>query len=132
MPAETDILNDEIKDLRNDFQRFRFEIEEKFKRVEISQAELKTQLNFSSRVAVLGITIIATTLITATSSGIWWATTINTKVDQIQTRFDFSLQKSGTDVQEIQKRLERLDSSLDRSESKLDALTKSLQAIKPN
>jgi hypothetical protein len=89
MPGPTtELLNDELKELRGDLHKVQLELKDEIHHVAVSVAELKTHLLLSTKVATWGITIIAGTLITSTIGSIWWASKINTKVDGLELRFD--------------------------------------------
>jgi outer membrane murein-binding lipoprotein Lpp len=99
----TDTLNDDIKDLRGDFHKSQLEIKDEFKRVAVSQAEVSTQLKLLIKIATLGITILAGTLITGAASGIWWASKITYKVDLLESRFD-----------KLESRFDKLETTVDK------------------
>ena len=114
----TDTLNDDVKDLHADFHRSELEIKDEFKRVAVSIAEIKTQIQLTTRVAVWGIAILAGTLITGTFSGIWWASRITTKLDIFESRFD----KLEFNAEKIESRFDKLEANAEKVGSRFDQL----------
>lgn len=73
MPGPTtEILNDDIRALREDIHK-----------LDLGLTEVRTELRIFIKLAKWGIGIIATTLITSTIASIWWASQINTEVHRL-------------------------------------------------
>lgn len=84
MPGPTtEVLNEDLKTIRDDLHRVETSIRGEISRVDVSLAELKTQVRDAIRVATWGITLIAGTLITSAFGGIWWASGMNTEMKHI-------------------------------------------------
>lgn len=89
MPGPTtEVLNEDLKAIRDDLHKVEVSIRGEIGRLDVSLTEIKTTLKDAIRVATWGITLIAGTLIASAVSGVWWASNINTRVDGIEKRFD--------------------------------------------
>ena len=131
MPGpSTESLNDEIRELRDEIKESRQElhkvqiqlIEEmhrvqsvhsgEISRIDVSLAELKTQVTFSTRVAIWGITLLTGSLLSGLLGGAWWASKIDYKVDQLEQRFDRIASKSEKFEASVEARFDKLEASL--------------------
>ncbi len=105
----TEVLNDDIRILRDEVHG-----------VDLDLRELITQVKvIIGTIKVLGVFTLASLL-----SGVWWGSSLTTKVDGLGTRLD-KLETRGdkleTKVDGVGSRLDKIETRLDRFEAEVDS-----------
>jgi hypothetical protein len=114
MPVPTEVLNEDIKELKAEIHD-----------LGIGLAELRTEVRDAIALAKYAATIIIATALTGGVGAIWWGASLTTKVYGMETR-------GNEKFQEVNARVDKLESRIDARFDKLDAsIARVLEQVKP-
>jgi hypothetical protein len=139
MPAPTDLLNDDLKELkadakglREDLHKVEVALTKEIQRVEVALKEevhgvdnRLTVLSTQVKGMLSGIRTLAVLTLASVLSGVWWGATITSKVDALEKRFARFEAK-------VDARFDKLEASFDARFEKLEAsIARVLEQTKP-
>jgi hypothetical protein len=111
MPVSTEVLNDDIKELKGDIRK-----------LDVGLAELRTEVHDAIGLAKWVGTVLVGVLLTSGVGAIIWGASLTTKVYGMESR-------GNEKFQEISARIDKLESRIDGRFDKLESLiTKALDA----
>jgi hypothetical protein len=117
----TEILNDDIKELRADFREMRNtmdSLKNDHRELAVGLAEVRTEFRFAKW--LLGILLLAT--ISGIGSGIWWAATITANMRVLEA---VVFEKSKA----TEARFDKTDARFDKTDARFDKLESTLAKI---
>jgi hypothetical protein len=125
MPVSTEILNDDIKELRGDIHK-----------LDVGLAELRTEVKDAIALGKWAATLFIATILTSGVGTIIWGASLTTKVYGMETRGNEKFQELNARFDEkfkvVEARFDKLESSIDARFDKLEAsIARILEQTKP-
>ncbi len=121
----TEVLNDDLKGLREDLHKVQTEIMNDVHKVAIEVAKLSAVFNFAKW--LIGLTLSA--CISGIVFGIWWAATLSANVKILESNTTDRLTKLEESVGKSNDRLAKLEESVGKSNDRLAKLEESVGKI---
>ena len=132
MPVSTEVLNDDIKELKGEMQR-----------LGVGLAELRQEVRDAIGLARWAATLLAGVLLTSGLGAVIWGARLDTKVSGMESRtaekfqevgirIDAMEKRIGEKLQDADKRVDKLEARIDARFDKLEAsIAKALDQLKP-
>jgi predicted PurR-regulated permease PerM len=129
MAVSTEILNDDVKDLRKDFAASQLSLTNEINGVRVAVEKLSTRLNMV--VAILGGLSLAALGLTITGlcAGFYWAGSIETSVKGLGERSKAVDARIDKLEENVNARFDKVDARMDRIEPQLSGLQSSIAKI---
>ena len=110
----TEVLNDDIKDLRREIHDRYDSLGKEFRGMAVEFAELRGELKVTFDLVKWAGALLVTTILGSGAGGLWWASDISAQVRMLNGKV---AEKSGELDAKIQERFKAVDVRLDRLES---------------
>jgi len=121
MPIPTEVLNEDIKELKGDIHK-----------LAIGLAELRTEVRDAIGLAKWAGTILVATLLTSGVGAIIWGAGLTAKVYGMESRTGEKFQEVGARFDKLDARIDRLGSNLDARFARLEAsIARAIEQVKP-
>ncbi len=120
----TEILNEDLKDLKREIHERYDSLREEFHGVAVELAELRGELKVTFNIARWAGALLVTTILTSGAAGLWWASGLNAKFDGLQNVMEERFKASDAKVDGLGKVMEE---RFKASDTKVDGLGKVME-----
>ncbi len=127
----TEVLNDEVKALREDFHRVGSTILDRIHELDLKQAELRRDVLSATALARWAGTIFVATLLGGGVSTIWWGAILTTKVYGMESRVNEKFQELSTRIDKMESKIENRIEKLGRVDNSWEGCDVWANAIMP-
>jgi predicted nucleic acid-binding Zn-ribbon protein len=131
MPVKTDDLNEDIKELKVEVRDIRSGLDvlkADVHRIDVSLAELRSDVRNAIKVATWGGSIFVLTFLSGGVGAIWSSGALTTKVSAIEIRGTEKIQETNVRIDKMESRIE---ARFDRLEASIDKILEQTRPVAP-